>query len=95
MSFKLIKESYYILFYYPPQAVFDPYRGIYSVGYVFCIQRHLRTMDNVWYSSNILEIMLPITIYYISLKRSFYSASAHFCCIKIHEEMAKKSQVKD
>ena len=33
-------------------------------------------------------------MYYISLERSSYSASAGCCSIKIHEEMAKKSQVK-
>ena len=29
--------------------------------------------------------------YYISLERSFHSASAGVCCLKIHVEMAEKS----
>ena len=33
-------------------------------------------------------------MYYISLERSGYITSAGVCCIKIHEEMAEKSQVK-
>ena len=34
-------------------------------------------------------------MYCISLEWSFCSASAGVCCIKIHAELAKKSQVKD
>ena len=34
-------------------------------------------------------------MYYITLERSLYSASAGVYCIKIHAEMAEKSQVKD
>ena len=33
-------------------------------------------------------------MYYISLKRSFYSTSDSLCCIKIHAEMTEKLQVK-
>ena len=33
-------------------------------------------------------------MYYISLERSFSSVSTGLCCIKIHAEMAEKSQVK-
>ena len=39
--------------------------------------------------------MLPTNMYYISLERSFSSASAHVCCIKIHAEVKEILQVKD
>ena len=45
--------------------------------------------------TNISETMLPTNMYYISLERSFYSASGHVCCIKIHAEIKELLQVKD
>ena len=43
---------------------------------------------------NISETIFPTNMYYMSLERSFYSASARFCCIEIHGEAAEKLQVK-
>ena len=37
--------------------------------------------------------MQPTSTYNVSLDRSFYSASAPFCYIQIHAEMAEESQV--
>ena len=39
--------------------------------------------------------MLSTFMYYISLKRSFYNASASLWCINIHAEIAEKLQIKD
>ena len=36
-----------------------------------------------------------IIMYYISLERSFNSASAGNCCVKIHAEMAEKIKYQD
>ena len=46
-------------------------------------------------SADCLENMEPTNAYYISLGMYLYSVPAHFCYIKIHAEMAEKSQVKD
>ena len=78
----------------------DPYRGIYGAGYILFVYNGasvpwITSVYNFWFCTNISETMLPINIYYISLVRSFYSASASVCCIRIHEEMAEILQVID
>ena len=52
-------------------------------------------VNNFAFFINISETMLPTNRYYISLEGSFYSASAHVCCIKIHAEVKELLQVKD
>ena len=70
-------------------------------GIYFCIQLRasvswIISVNNFYFFSYISDTMFPTNICYISSEiSSFYSASVHFCCIKIHAEMAEKSQVKD
>ena len=51
------------------------------------------SVNNFRFFTNISETMCPTNMYHISLERSFYSASAHVCCIKIHVEIKKLLQV--
>ena len=58
--------------------------------------REITSVNNFCFFTNISEIMLPTDMYYISLERSFYSASACVCCIKIQNaEIKALLQVKD
>ena len=55
----------------------------------------IMSVNNFRFFTNILKSMLAINMYYMSLERLFYSASAHVCCIKIHAEIKELLQVKD
>ena len=86
-------------FYYPPQAIFDPYRRIYRAGSILFVYNDasvpwIISVNNFRFFTHILEIMQLTNTYYISLERSFHSASARLCCIKIQTEMDEKSQIK-
>ena len=72
--------------YCPPRTVLNLYRGIYGTGYILFVYNG---------TTNISETMLTTNKCHISLERSFYSASAHVCCIKIHAEMNELFQAKD
>ena len=68
-------------------TIFDPYRGIYGAGYILFVYNGasvlwITSVHNFGFCINILETMLPTNMYYISLERSFDSASARVFCIK-------------
>ena len=73
--------------------------GKYRPGCIFLYTGDpvLRIMseNNFHFFTNISESMCPTNMYHISLERSFYNASAHVCCIKIHAKIKKLLQVKD
>ena len=76
------------------------YRGIYREGYILFVYNSasvpwINSVTNFRFFTNISETVLPTNMYYISLKRSFYSTSARVCCIKVHAEMNEILQVKD
>ena len=79
-------------FYYLWRAIFHPYRGIYRGGFIL---PWIPGVINFQVFSNISETRLPTNMYYTSLERLFYSASARLCCIKIQAEMTEILQVKD
>ena len=69
-----------ISLYYPPHAVFDPYRGKYGAGYILFVYNGasvpwITGVNNLLFFTNISETMSPTNMYYyISLERSFYSS---------------------
>ena len=86
--------------YYPPRDVFALNTWKYRPG---CISffvysgasiSWITSVNNFRFFTNISETMLPINMYYISLERLLYSASAHVCCIKIHPEIKELLKVK-
>ena len=53
------------------------------------------SVNNFRFSTNNSETVKHTSKYYISLEMYFQCYSGLLCCIKIHAEMAKTSQVKD
>ena len=51
----------------------------------------ITSVNNFLFFTYISGTMLPTNMNYISLERTFYSTSAHVCCIKMNELL----QVKD
>ena len=85
---------------YPLHVVLNPYRGIYGAGYILFVYNGasmtwITCVNNFQFFTNISETMLPTNMYYISLERLLYSASACVFCIKIHAEIKELLQVKD
>ena len=80
------------LIYYPLHVVFDPYRGLYRVGYILFLYNGVSITSSF---SPISQKLIPTNMYYISLERYSYSASTHVCYIKCHAEMTEILQVKD
>ena len=72
---------------YRPGCIFFVYNGA-------CVS-WITSVNNFRSFTYISETMLSINMYYISLERSLYSASARVCCIKIHAEIKELLQVKD
>ena len=74
------------------QAVFDPYRGTYGIGYIFCTRWRplpwIISVNKFRFFTNILNTLQPTNVCNISLERNLLRAPTHFCCIKIHAEMA-------
>ena len=66
---------------------FSVYDGA-SLPWITCV-------NNFRFFTNISITMLPTNMYYISLERSLYRASASVYCIKIHVEIKELLEVKD
>ena len=53
----------------------------------------INSVNNFRFFINISKTLQLTNIHYILLERSFNRASAGICCIKIHAEIAEKSQL--
>ena len=77
-----------IALYYPPRDIFVLNTEKYRPGCIFFVYSGasvpwIISVNNFRFFTNISETILPTNIYYISLERSFSSASAHVHCIRI------------
>ena len=84
-------------FYYPPRDVFALNTGKYRPGCIFFVYTSapvlwIMSVNNFRFFNNISE---SISMYYISLERCSFSASAHVSYIKIYSEIMEILQVKD
>ena len=95
-KYKTVCRHVYILsiVYYPPRDVFALNTGKYRPGCIFFVYTGalvlwIMSVNNFRFFNNISESMQLTNIYNISLERSYCSASADVCCIKIHAEMTE------